>query len=266
MLQDPSVHAAVRAHRVAVRRLEGLKDGFTDGFSAVEYMCAEYDRRRRFMVDFFNGCGLPCFEPRGAFYAYPSVEGTGMTGEQFANELLREEKVAVVPGARSGRRAASMCAARMPRAWPASTRRPCASPDLSENARAARYSLTSFRVSCIIECRLKWFRRDAGSLFYKKSVPPARGGQKSSEVKEKMAEEFIMTQKGYDEAVERLKYLQTEKKKEITERIKVARGLRRPLRERRVRRGEKRGSAQRERDPRAGKQDQKREDHGREHR
>ena len=82
--------------------LEGLKDGFTDGFSAVEYMCAEYDRRRRFMVDFFNGCGLPCFEPRGAFYAYPSVEGTGMTGEQFANELLREEKVAVVPGGAFG--------------------------------------------------------------------------------------------------------------------------------------------------------------------
>ena len=78
--------------------LEGLKDGFTDGFAVVESMRDEYDKRRRFMVDFFNGCGLPCFEPRGAFYVYPSVKGTGRTGEAFANGLLRAEKVAVVPG------------------------------------------------------------------------------------------------------------------------------------------------------------------------
>lgn len=78
--------------------LEGLKDGFTDNFAVVESMREEYDRRRRFIVDFFNANGLPCFEPRGAFYAYPSVEKTGLTGEQFAGELLRAEKVAVVPG------------------------------------------------------------------------------------------------------------------------------------------------------------------------
>ena len=78
--------------------LEGLKDGFTDGFAVVESMRDEYDKRRRFMVDFFNGCGLSCFEPRGAFYVYPSVKETGLTGEQFANGLLRADKVAVVPG------------------------------------------------------------------------------------------------------------------------------------------------------------------------
>ena len=78
--------------------LEGLKDGFTDNFAVVESMREEYDKRRRYIVDFFNGCGLPCFEPRGAFYAYPSVEKTGLTGERFANGLLRAEKVAVVPG------------------------------------------------------------------------------------------------------------------------------------------------------------------------
>lgn len=78
--------------------LEGLKDGFTDNFAEVESMREEYDKRRRFIVDFFNGCGLTCFEPRGAFYAYPSVEKTGLTGEEFANGLLREESVAVVPG------------------------------------------------------------------------------------------------------------------------------------------------------------------------
>lgn len=78
--------------------LEGLKDGFTDNFAVVESMRDEYDKRRRFMVDFFNGCGLSCFEPRGAFYVYPSVRATGLTGNAFANELLRAEKVAVVPG------------------------------------------------------------------------------------------------------------------------------------------------------------------------
>ena len=78
--------------------MEGLKDGFTDNFAVVESMRDEYDKRRRFMVDFFNSCGLTCFEPRGAFYVYPSVKATGETGETFANELLRAEKVAVVPG------------------------------------------------------------------------------------------------------------------------------------------------------------------------
>lgn len=78
--------------------LEALKDGFTDNFAVVEEMCAEYDKRRRFMVDFFNHNGLPCFEPRGAFYVYPSVGGLGVTAEEFANGLLRAEKVAVVPG------------------------------------------------------------------------------------------------------------------------------------------------------------------------
>ncbi len=78
--------------------LEGLKDGFSDGFAVVEQMRAEYDKRRRFMVDFFNHCGLPCFEPRGAFYVYPSLAERKITGEEFANGLLRAEKVAVVPG------------------------------------------------------------------------------------------------------------------------------------------------------------------------
>ena len=78
--------------------MEGLKDGFSDNFAVVESMRDEYDKRRRFMVDFFNGCGLSCFEPRGAFYVYPSVQSVGLTGEEFANGLLRAEKVAVVPG------------------------------------------------------------------------------------------------------------------------------------------------------------------------
>lgn len=82
--------------------LEGLNAGFEDGFETVEGMRAEYDKRRRFMVKFFNDAGLPCFEPRGAFYVYPSTERLGVTGEEFANGLLRSEKVAVVPGGAFG--------------------------------------------------------------------------------------------------------------------------------------------------------------------
>jgi aminotransferase len=61
-------------------------------------MRREYDRRRRLIVDGFNTLGLDCFEPRGAFYAFPSVARSGMSSDDFANRLLQEERVAVVPG------------------------------------------------------------------------------------------------------------------------------------------------------------------------
>lgn len=64
----------------------------------VEAMRAEYDRRRRLIVDGFNSLGLDCFEPRGAFYAFPSIARTGMSGDEFAMKLLEEEEVAMVPG------------------------------------------------------------------------------------------------------------------------------------------------------------------------
>jgi aminotransferase len=64
----------------------------------VQEMVAEYDRRRRLMVDGFNRLGLTTFEPHGAFYAFPNVSASGMDDETFAETLLREEHVAVVPG------------------------------------------------------------------------------------------------------------------------------------------------------------------------
>ena len=64
----------------------------------VQKMVAEYDRRRRLIVDGLNALGLPTFEPKGAFYAFPKVEVTGLDDEAFANRLLQEEHVAVVPG------------------------------------------------------------------------------------------------------------------------------------------------------------------------
>ncbi|MCE1252386.1 MAG: aminotransferase class I/II-fold pyridoxal phosphate-dependent enzyme [Anaerolineae bacterium] len=74
--------------------LEALKSGE----DYVKEMVAEYDRRRRLIVDGLNHIGLPTFEPRGAFYAFPKVSVTGLDDETFANRLLQEEKVAIVPG------------------------------------------------------------------------------------------------------------------------------------------------------------------------
>lgn len=79
-----------------------LKSGFDDNFAAVEYMHDEYNRRRRFMVNVFNSMNLTCFEPKGAFYVFPSVECTGLDGEEFATKLLEKQEVAVVPGASFG--------------------------------------------------------------------------------------------------------------------------------------------------------------------
>jgi len=68
------------------------------GGDEVENMRKEYDRRRRFITHQLNRIGLSCFEPHGAFYVFPSVEVTGMSSQQFAEKLLEEENVAVVPG------------------------------------------------------------------------------------------------------------------------------------------------------------------------
>jgi len=68
----------------------------------VQSMVAEYDRRRKLLVNGLNELGLDCFEPRGAFYAFPRITKSGMNEEQFAELLLKEEKVAVVPGSAFG--------------------------------------------------------------------------------------------------------------------------------------------------------------------
>jgi aminotransferase len=79
--------------------LEALLHGESD----VQRMLAEYDRRRRLLVGGLNAIGLPTFEPRGAFYAFPEVtSATGLTSDEFTERLLREERVAVVPGSAFG--------------------------------------------------------------------------------------------------------------------------------------------------------------------
>jgi aminotransferase len=72
------------------------------GDAVVNEMVADYDRRRRVMLKGFNDIGLACFEPRGAFYCFPSVKVVGLSSNEFAEQLLVEEKVAVVPGSAFG--------------------------------------------------------------------------------------------------------------------------------------------------------------------
>ncbi len=78
--------------------IEALKSGE----SHVQEMLTEYDRRRRLMVAGFNKLGLSTFEPRGAFYTFPDIRASGMDEETFAETLLKEESVAVVPGSAFG--------------------------------------------------------------------------------------------------------------------------------------------------------------------
>jgi aminotransferase len=77
-----------------VAALEALEKGNEEMLQ----MKREYDLRRRLFVSGLNRIGLTCFEPRGAFYAFPSVQGWGLSSEEFAERLLKEQKVAVVPG------------------------------------------------------------------------------------------------------------------------------------------------------------------------
>ena len=78
--------------------IEALKNCDRD----VEDMRCEYNYRRRYIVDGFRAMGLSCFEPLGAFYVFPCIKSTGMNSQEFCERLLREEKVAVVPGTAFG--------------------------------------------------------------------------------------------------------------------------------------------------------------------
>ena len=78
--------------------VEAMRNGDRD----IEHMREEYDRRRRYLVENLNRIGLPCFEPKGAFYVFPDIRSTGLTSEEFCERFLREEKVAVIPGTAFG--------------------------------------------------------------------------------------------------------------------------------------------------------------------
>ena len=76
----------------------GALEGLRNGEEEVAKMVASYNERRKVIVQGFRDMGLSCFEPKGAFYCFPCIKSTGMSSEEFVEQLLMEEKVAVVPG------------------------------------------------------------------------------------------------------------------------------------------------------------------------
>ncbi len=75
-----------------------LRQGLANGWKDIKFMTDQYDQRRRYLVDAFNDMGLECREPEGAFYVFPSIKSTGLTSEEFCDQLLANQKVVVVPG------------------------------------------------------------------------------------------------------------------------------------------------------------------------
>ncbi|MBF8378384.1 aminotransferase class I/II-fold pyridoxal phosphate-dependent enzyme [Alicyclobacillus mali] len=100
---EPIISAMLKIHQYTIMcaphmaqraALEALRNGDDERDRMVE----SYDRRRKLIVAGLNEIGLPCHEPRGAFYAFPDIRPTGLSSEQFAERLLLEQGVAVVPG------------------------------------------------------------------------------------------------------------------------------------------------------------------------
>jgi aminotransferase len=73
-------------------------EALRNGEEHVKEMVQKYNQRRRLIVKGLNDIGLPCFNPKGAFYVFPSIKHTGLSSQEFAEKLLFSEKVAVVPG------------------------------------------------------------------------------------------------------------------------------------------------------------------------
>lgn len=104
---QPILEAMLKVHQYAIMCASSMSqaaalEALLHGEEAVQGMLASYTERRRVMVDGLNRIGLRCGDPKGAFYAFPSITRTNMTSEQFAEQLLFEEKVAVVPGSAFG--------------------------------------------------------------------------------------------------------------------------------------------------------------------
>jgi aminotransferase len=103
----PIMQGLLRIHQYTIMSAPTMAqaaalEALRSGEEHVQSMRAEYDRRRRLIVTGLNRLGLPTFEPRGAFYAFPRIAIAGMDEETFAQKLLEEERVAVVPGSAFG--------------------------------------------------------------------------------------------------------------------------------------------------------------------
>ncbi|MGZ3585485.1 MAG: aminotransferase class I/II-fold pyridoxal phosphate-dependent enzyme, partial [Ktedonobacterales bacterium] len=101
------LEAMLKVHQYAIMCAPTMSqaaalEALLHGEEHVRAMVASYNERRMLIVNGFNSIGLTCYEPRGAFYAFPSIARTGMTSDDFAEKLLFEERVAVVPGSAFG--------------------------------------------------------------------------------------------------------------------------------------------------------------------
>ncbi|HVY69568.1 MAG TPA: aminotransferase class I/II-fold pyridoxal phosphate-dependent enzyme, partial [Verrucomicrobiae bacterium] len=101
------VEAMMRIHQysmlcASIISQEAALEAIQHGRPDTEQMREQYRIRRNYIVNAFNSMGLPCHLPRGSFYAFPCIRSTGLTSKEFAFGLLREEKVACVPGSAFG--------------------------------------------------------------------------------------------------------------------------------------------------------------------
>jgi len=96
-----TIMCAPRQSQVAA--LSALQKGREDGYQDIQAMRDSYDRRRRLMYDAFISMGLECMEPKGAFYAFPSIKKTGLSSEAFCEKLLADQALVCIPGTAFGK-------------------------------------------------------------------------------------------------------------------------------------------------------------------
>ena len=105
---EPVIDAMNKIHQYSMicapitAQIAGL-EAIRNGEKHMKKMVAEYDRRRRLIYEGFTSMGLKCFEPKGAFYIFPNISSTGLTSEEFAEQLLMRQHVAVIPGTAFGK-------------------------------------------------------------------------------------------------------------------------------------------------------------------
>ncbi|MBC7085912.1 MAG: aminotransferase class I/II-fold pyridoxal phosphate-dependent enzyme [Methanomethylovorans sp.] len=100
---SPIINAMMKIHQYCmlcapVTAQIGAIEALRNGTEEMQKMIRDYDRRRHLIVSGLNKLGLDCYEPKGAFYAFPSIKKTGLTSEEFAERLLHEQKVVTIPG------------------------------------------------------------------------------------------------------------------------------------------------------------------------
>ena len=108
MAPAPIMQQMVKVHQYCIMSSPTISQyaavyAMTDGDAETQMMRQSYDRRRKYLLRRFEEMKIPCFETKGAFYIFPNITEFGMTSEEFALELLRREKVAVVPGSAFGK-------------------------------------------------------------------------------------------------------------------------------------------------------------------